>query len=183
MLTYFKVPSALPNLTDKDQLWTDIYRSLYNVWIEEKAEEWLLDFWSRVNTIASLLVSLTSSGSALAGLALWANPAGKTAWAWIAGLAALMSVLTSVFSVSNSVKSHSEYRAGFLRLRLAAESLIQDLPMVSVDEGRQQFVELRTKVNALIEKAPHDLALTKARRAALQDELEGILVSKGYSDR
>jgi len=46
-----------------------------------------MNFWSRFDTVSTVLVAITASGSTIAGWALWNEPAGKFTWGIISGIA------------------------------------------------------------------------------------------------
>jgi hypothetical protein len=167
----------------KEQLWLTTYDAvLYPVWMEELVNAWLLRFWSRINTAGSLLVIVTSTGSAVAVWPLWGQPQYKLAWGIIAACASLSSIFLTVVNVPERVKSQGKFHSDFLRLRLSVEAFSQDIDTMELREAQMRFRELREEGHKLIASAPPDFALTRKKRETIQDELDTILRTEGYAE-
>lgn len=166
-----------PRVDAKEKLWDDTYDSvLYPVWMEELVNAWLLAFWSRINFIGSLLVAVTSTGSAVA---VWLQKFDQT-WKAIALLASLSSILLTVATVAERVKTQGKFYSEFKQLRLNVVAFGQDIDSMDIAEARKKFRELRDEGNKLISSAPPDIALTRGRKEKIQEELDTILRKEGY---
>jgi hypothetical protein len=169
-----------PRVDPKEKLWDDTYVSvLYPVWMEELVNAWLLAFWSRINFVGSLLVAVTSTGSAVA---VWLQKFDQS-WKAIALLASLSSILLTVATVAERDKNQGKFYSDFKQLRLNVVAFGQDIDSMDIGdipEARKRFRELRDQGNKLIANAPPDIALTRGRKEKIQEELDTILRKEGY---
>ncbi len=147
--------------------------------MEEQVNAWLLQFWSRINTVCSLFTAVTATGSAVAVWPLWGQPQYRIVWGTVTGCAALSSVFVTVFSVPERVRTLSEFYSKFLRLRLSVRAFIQDIDTMDLSEAQKRFRELRDEGHTLIASAPPDIALTRERRLKIQEQLDAILRARG----
>jgi hypothetical protein len=166
----------------KGELWLTTYDAvLYDVWMEELVNAWLLRFWSRINTGVSLLVAVTSTGSAVAVWPLWGQPQYKLVWGIVAGCAALSSIVLTALKVPDRIKSLGEFHSQFLRLRLSVEAFSQDIDSMELADAQKKFKELRDEGHKLIVSAP-PVSLTEGTREKIQEDLDSILKTKGYTE-
>jgi len=93
----------------RDELWTATFDTYYDAYYEELLAAALVRRWQRVDAFTKVLVALTASGSAVAGWTLWSQPGFKTSWTFIAGIAALLSILHSTLNVADRVKAECRY--------------------------------------------------------------------------
>ena len=106
-------PSGLPPQDTKGKLWADTYNSvLYPVWMEELVSGWLLSVWSRINFGGSLVVAVTSTGSATA---VWLQKFDAI-WKGIALVAAFSSIFLTVATVAQRVKDQGKFYSQFKEL-------------------------------------------------------------------
>lgn len=67
----------------------------------------------RWNTLIELLIALGASGTAIAAWAVWKTGAGKAAWAFIAGGAAVLSICKPIVALPSRVEKVTKAYTGF----------------------------------------------------------------------
>src|SRR5713101_575122 len=84
--------------------WGPSYDTLYESWYQELLSVALLRRWGAFDAGSKGILGATAAGSAFAGLSFWSDPSGKSIWAVIAVIAALLSIVYNVVQVADKVK-------------------------------------------------------------------------------
>jgi len=170
----------MENLLEK--YWKVFYDTLYEVWYQELASGALLTRWQRIDTVSSVLVAVTTPGSAIAGWALWNDPGWKFIWAVLAGIASVASILHSAMVVPTRIKEQEEIRALFCELRTDLETFWQNLTLGSFDTNQAgtQFGKLRDKYGQCMKRPHPEIAYTVRLRKKVQDQINAVLKERGY---
>ena len=85
-------------------LYNKVFDTYYDCHFEEIIADKLVYRWQFFDQMSKLLVALTTSGSAVAGWALWSQPGLRPIWAVLAGSAGVLSIVHAVLAVSSTLK-------------------------------------------------------------------------------
>lgn len=159
-----------------------VFETFYDAYYQELASEKLIERWERIDIITALLVAVTASGSAVAGWAFWNIPTFKHAWAIIAGVASIASIIHGVIKVPTRVKEQEELRRIFSELRVDIETFWQQLRIGSIDNNKlnDKYEKLRERLSQCIGRTHPDIAYTTKLREKIQEHLNNKLREKGY---
>lgn len=159
-----------------------VFNTLYEAYYQELASESLIERWERIDLITAFLVAATTSGSAIAGWALWNTPTFKYVWAIIAAIASVASIAHGVIKVPTRVKEQEELRRIFAELRVDLETFWQQLRIGNIDNNtvRDKYEKLRERLSQCIGRTHPDIAYTIGFRKKIQDHLNKKLNDKGY---
>jgi hypothetical protein len=155
--------------------WKNIWPIYYDSYFNERLAEALVQRWKRFDTAANALVSLTASGSAVAGWALWGTASGKAVWAMIAGFAALVSVLHSSMRATTRLKEQEQVRQNFCALRLDADNFRTGLALGVSDETQKKFEQLTRRFATYRKDGSSDISETRRFRIKIQRQLNRTL--------
>jgi hypothetical protein len=164
----------------EQQYWESVYNDLYDTYWQELLSEELMNFWSRFDTVSTVLVAVTASGSTIAGWALWNEPAGKVTWGIISGIAALVSVVSGALRVSTRIKEQGDLRSSFIHLRVQLEDFCRSLSRIEIGEAKARYESLHAQFEANMDKTHPDILVTDGSRKKLDARLNEIMVRKGY---
>ena len=160
--------------TNRDKLWEHAYSHEYNCAYAVECAKYMLKWWMKWSLIARLLTAFFTSTSAIAGWALWQSETGKTYWMFLAGIAAVVSIVDGVLGSQEKVKRYTELNAGFVRLTQNMRAILDDIAMnaeFAIDKMHERYESARTRYAELIETYPVDLFLTDGKAAAIQTDL------------
>ena len=156
--------------------WKPSYETLYDAYYQELASEALIGRWQFIHILIAFLVAATSSGSAIAGWALWSERGWKTIWAIIAAIASLASIAHGVVGVPSRVREQEEVRQLFCRLRIDVETFRHLLRIgITMSEAQSKYDELRNRYSECVGRTRPDIAFTIRLRKRVQDRLNQIL--------
>lgn len=162
------------NDKSRNQLWNSSWDTYYESYYYELAISHVVSRWKIFDLVTKIVVALTATGSAIAGWSLW-NVAGfKEIWIFIAGAAAILSILHAVIQVQSILATNAELRTSFSSMRLSLESFRQQLgiiPDFDVTEKNTEYQALRQKYEELATKYDGDLLLTKKLANNVQSDL------------
>lgn len=159
----------------RDQLWEKTFQTYYDAYFEEIFAEKIIRRWQTADEITKVMFALTASGTAVSGWALWTTPHFRAAWAVLAGLAAVLSIVSLALTVPNRVNEWSNTRQVFARLRVDLETLRYRMevdPEFSIDDFTGTFVKHRERYAECIEARKNDILGTDGLRNRAQDELD-----------
>lgn len=176
-------------MTDpRDEVWAAVYRLWYDAEYNAELSERLVDRWQSFDDFTKVIVSLTASGSVVAGWALWAQGGFKHLWAVLAASGAAISIVSSALGVPERVKiwaqSKGEFRAQAIRCQALRLAMRVD-PQFEVREIVGAFEDIRARFGESVGRLPSDILDTGRLRRACQaavDELvtdERALASEG----
>jgi hypothetical protein len=158
-----------------------IHDTYYESYFQELMCGSLGSRWATIDLTAAVLVAVTASGSAFAGLALWNTSSGRPYWAAIALTSSIVALIHGVFHVAERVKIWTDLRRTFVELRIQLETLLLNMDIDGpLDEQRRTFKQFRDRYATLVADAPNDMANTISLRDAVQDTLDLTLKRKGY---
>ncbi len=157
------------------------WETLYETYYQEIASESLAALWERTDVIVLFLVALTTSGSAVAGWALWSISGWKVLWIILAGIASIASIAHTSMRVPSRVKEQEELRNKFAKLRFDLETFWQELKIgLNEEQAKTRYKELREKASECIAQAHPDILYTMRFRRGIQERLNETLKQKGY---
>lgn len=165
----------------RDEIWNGVFNTYYDAYFEESFSGALARRWQKLDEITKGLVAITASGSAVAGWALWTQPGPKMAWSCVAGVAAVLSIVSSALRVSDRLKHHTECERRFSVLRSELETLRYEMridPTFPIDVFTKRLIEFRKRLTAATQMLEHDLLSTMRLRFKIQEELDTILSSE-----
>ncbi|MBL1263624.1 hypothetical protein [Candidatus Methylomicrobium oryzae] len=162
----------------RDQLWIAVYETYYQSYYQEILSDALLTRWQRFDDLTKLIVALTASSSAVAGLVAYfsTNNNLNITWLWpvLSGIAALFAICHKEMAVQYRLRDHSDNMKAFSSLRLDLEtfrSLIQIEPEFPIDEFKKTFEEFRKRYSEEYRRLRIDSFLTDGLRETCQAEL------------
>lgn len=162
------------SIGNRDELWKSSWETYYCSYFYEIYIGKAVFRWKLFDLITKIIVAITATGSAVAGWSLWADDSYREIWVFLAGTAALLSIVHAVTQVQSILESLSELRTSFSGLRVVLESFRQQLsifPAFDVTEKNIEFLKKREKYELLIEKFDGDILLTSKLAEKVQDEL------------
>jgi len=146
----------------------------------EKSAEKMLNIWLVVDHISRPIIALFASGSAITGWSMWNSENGKIVWAAMAGLAALLSIVTSTLGIQDRVKRFTETLAIFLRMRLRLECLLSKMrlnPEFETEEVEKDFIQFQEQYAEACPAWPHDIFFTEKLRNKVQTLAESTVAA------
>lgn len=162
----------------RDQLWNVAFETWYDAHFQECFSEALIARWLRLDEITKVVVSLTSGGSALAGLTLWKDPAFAWLWPTLSGLSAVLAITTERLAVTYKLRAHSETMRAFASLRLDLDTLRARMrinPMFDVAELEKEYLVLRKRFGESYQRIQSDVLDTRKLRKAVQADQDARL--------
>jgi len=158
----------------RDRLWSGVWNLEYNATYGHEEAKFMLRRWMAFDVVARLLAALFASSSAIAGWALWKSDTGKHYWLILAGIAAVVSIIDSVFASQEKVKRYTELSSSFIRLSQTLKAVLDDMqimPEFEIVPMKDRYDTARTRYSELLEAFPEDLLYTKRAANTLQDML------------
>lgn len=156
--------------------WRLSYETLYEVIFQEGVSSALVERWRRIDILTNILVAVTASGSAIAGWAIWNQAGGRAAWAVMAGLVSVLSIIHGAVQVPTQLKEQDEFRRLFSRLRVDLETFRQKLMLEpgKIETIDKSYIELRDRYADLIMRAPSSIINTRKLRIRVQQEINRL---------
>ena len=111
---------------------------------------------------------------------MWNSENGKIVWAAMAGLAALLSIVTSTLGIQDRVKRFTETLAIFLRMRLRLECLLSKMrlnPEFETEEVEKDFIQFQEQYAEACPAWPHDIFFTEKLRNKVQTLAESTVAA------
>jgi len=160
-----------------DKYWKPSYETLYRVTFQEAVSSALADIWLRFDTVVNIVVSVTASGSAIAGWSLWTKPGWRFFWILSAGFVSTLSIIHNGIQVPTRLRDQIDYRRQLSKLRVDLETFRQKLELGrgTIDIFDEWYIELRNRYAELVNRAPSDIANTRKLRVKIQKEVNGLL--------
>jgi hypothetical protein len=162
----------------RDTLWKYSFDTYYDAYFEELLADSLIKRWMRIDFGVKIIVALTASGSAVAGLTLWNEPGLKAVWAAISLIAAVGSIFHTTVQAANLIKEHTKSNADFASLRNGLEDFRRDLnihPQFDVDSKNAEFDKLRKKYDECSRNTPRDWTVTDRFRIRIKNILNDAI--------
>ena len=165
----------------RDQLWQMAWDAYYDSYFEEIAADLLINKWLFFDDWAKILVSLTASGSAISGWALWNDPFFRPIWIIVAGFSAVLSVVHTALGVPGRIKDWSEIKRRFTSLRIDLETFFNKMqldPKFPITEFSDKYTEFRRLYSESTQLLKNDMLRTEGLRNQAQDRLNERLKDK-----
>lgn len=156
------------------------FRLVYDSYMQELISEELLNFWSRFDAVSSVLIAVTSSGSTIAGLALWKTGSGGVLWAVFSVTATVLAVVSTVLQIPHRIKSQTDLSVAFRDTELQAERFYEGLDTADSTKAEEVYRSLDHEFREILRKAPNDLIMTEKWRKNIQIRLNEKMKEKGY---
>ena len=169
--------------TPVDLFWKPSFNLFYDAYYQELASEAVLERWVLIDGVTSFLGASTATGSAVAGWALWKSDNGKLAWAILAAVASLASIIRTNFGVLGKIKEQEDLRRNFQGIRLAIDSFRTDLEigLITVPDAQKRLKELHASYTEAMAGTKAGPAFTKALQESVEEKLRAIVKEKGYT--
>ena len=162
--------------------WSPVYETLYDAWFQELTSEALSQRWQFIDTLTKFLIAVTASGSAVAGWTLWTNEMGKYAWAVLAGLASVLSIVNGVIEVPDRLKQQQGLGNDYRKLRVDLETFRLNLLIgIDADKAESSWTSIRNQYEELMSRTPPDMLFTKGLSRNVESRLNDLLKTKGYT--
>ena len=169
------------SLASTDLFWKPTFHTLYEAYYQELASEALMARWQRIDITTSSLVTATAAGSAITGWSLWNEPSWQYLWAFIAGSAAVLSILHRTMAVPDRLKEQEELRRMFSELRVDLETFRHQLIIgIELNDANTRYEKLRKRLAQHIGRASPDIGFTVRLRNRIQDQLDRKLRQEEY---
>lgn len=161
--------------------WEAVFDSLYDAYFQELLSVRLGRRWQKYNLVASFLVAITASGSAVTSLALWQRSDMQWVWTVLSAIAAVTSILHGVARVQERLKAQEDLRGKFCGLRVKLDTLAQEVRAGNIGQPQaNQYTEYRQMLGNLTQEAPNDLAYTDGLGEQAKKDVNDALRRKGY---
>ncbi|MBV9084061.1 MAG: hypothetical protein JOZ62_15400 [Acidobacteriaceae bacterium] len=157
-----------------------IFPLVYDSYMQELISEELLNFWSRIDAVSSVLVALTSSGSTVAGLAFWKTGTGGALWIVFSLTATVLAVVSTVLQIPSRIKTQTDLSVAFRDIELQAERFYEGLDTADLTKAEEVYRSLDHEFREVLRKAPNDLIMTEKWRENIQTRLNAKMKEKGY---
>lgn len=163
------------------ELWNQIWKSYFNAYFMERKSEKLLGVWENIDTVTNILVLFTATGSAavttsaVAGWSVWDSPTGKVVWSGLAGLAAVLSILSQSFGVKSNIKMQTDWLVSYREVRTRLEMIMSRMklhPNSDSDELESEFILIKKNLAARTAGYRTNILDTKRRGIQIQEQLE-----------
>lgn len=158
-----------------------VWETYYDSYFQELVCDMLSRRWEAIDGMSAVLIAMSTSGSAVAGWALWTSPAGRPVWALIAGTSSIVAITHGSLRVAERVKRWEQLRRTFATLRVQLDTVRLNINIIAtIESEKEHFDDLRKEYERLISDAPNDLAITERARMRAQDRLDTLLRQRGY---
>jgi hypothetical protein len=151
----------------RDKIWDYVWRLGYNCCFSEASADFMLKRWLATDHICRIVIALFTAGSGLAGWTLWSTADGKNLWALLAGVATILSIVMSTFTVQERIKRFAESKHALTDLRIKIKSVIVSMsldPEFDCDSLKASYDALTDNYSKELQRFPDDLFFgTKAR--------------------
>jgi hypothetical protein len=158
----------------RDQLWDVAFESWYDVSYQECLSEALITRWLRLDQSSKILVALTSSGSALAGLVLWKDPSFAWLWPTLTAISASLALIVQQLAVTHKLKVHTDTMQTFTSLKIDIDTLRNRMridPMFDIKAFEKDYLALRKRYSEAQKSVASDIWDTHSLRQKVQDIL------------
>jgi hypothetical protein len=157
----------------REALWEASFVTYYDTLFEEMASEGLVTGWSRFDDVTKVLVTLTASGSAISGWALWSRPGYRLFFVLLTGLAGLLSLLSTSLAITGRIKAHvdSNRRFGSLRVDLETFRMKMKLnPDFDLEAFAKEFEVYRKRYGETLQLRSIDTFRTRGFDKSIQKQ-------------
>ena len=166
-------------IKSRDQLWKDAYLKWYDAYFNENVANRLVSRWQAFNDPAKLIIAVTASGSVIAGWTLWNQPGYKTFWIILAGIGALLSVISSSLTISERIKDWTNTKSDFASVRLQVEILMTRMrltPEFDIAEASKSLENITTRFSEAVNRMRNDFLHTDRLDNLCKNELDQLIL-------
>lgn len=160
--------------TMKDRLWEVVFEQFYDASFMEMLASRMISFWKWVDDAAKIAIALTTSGSTVAGLAIWNLPQFHWLWVAISACCALLAIVHSSFSVSDRLRAWEGLRVRSTKLRNDFECLLNRMKMnagFDINQLDKDYQALKKELIEIQLLEPADQFANRSRQLAAQADL------------
>ena len=156
----------------RDEIWNAVFRLYYDTYYIEKLEDTLLLIWQRLDRLTKIVVAVSAGGATLVGTGGFVT--NRAWWVFLAGTAALLSLIHSALAVGKLIEDHLESKRRFTQLRINLTSLRDEMrfePEFDTNEVIKKLEEYRKifiDSNSLLQ---NDILRTLRLSRRVQEEL------------
>jgi hypothetical protein len=165
-------------IDSRDAIWNAAHDLLYRVRYAELLKAALLTRWVWLDGITKIVVAISSSGAALAGLVFWKNTDYTFLWPMFTSASALLAIISKQLNVAETLKTYATSAAELTNLSIDIGSLILRMKIHTdfpIEEFEEQLLNFRGKYGAEASKFLHDFLLTRSLRVRTQEALNDWL--------
>src|SRR5262245_43135249 len=138
----------------------------------------MVDRWQRIHDVASVVMALTASGSAVAGWTLWQMTEYRTLWAWIAGVGAVVAIIHGSLGVPGRLKDWGESKRAFAGLEVGLQTLQLEMKIdddFSTGTFTSKLMRFREELKNAMLGLKNDMFCTSGLQRRCQGELNARL--------
>jgi hypothetical protein len=158
----------------RDELWSAAFDTLYDSAYAQALADKLIDRWQQIDLATRLLVAFTTSGSAIAGWAVWSTQGFHAAWLILSAVAAILSIIHATLAVPTQIKDHAEDKRRFLGLKEDLETFRYEMrinPEFDIKEFQAKFNDFRKRYSDAAQLVKSDIILGKGMEKQAQDQV------------
>jgi hypothetical protein len=158
----------------RDQLWDVVYETWYDSYYEELLADALITRWLRLDEFTKVVVALTSSGSAVAGFALWKTPDLTWLWPTLGGVSAVLAIVTERLAVAFKLRDHGATMRAFASIRIDLDTLRAKMrvnPNFDMAALEQEYLTLRKRYGEAYSGIKSDILATQSLEQRVQADL------------
>jgi hypothetical protein len=148
----------------RDELWDAAFETWYLAAYNELVSQEVVRRWQIFDDTTKVLVALTASGSAVSGWALWENPNYKYIWLILAGIGAVLSIVSSALGVTSRLKDWGDLKRDFSMLEVELGTFRSKMridPQFDVTQFTKEWVEFRRRYGEVAQRLKSDLVASK----------------------
>jgi hypothetical protein len=152
------------DIDSRDTLWKEAHELRFYTGYAEHIEHSLSLRWSWLDSISKIAVAATSTGSALACLALWRDPHFAFLWPMLTTISALLAIISKHLEVADKIRNHTACAIELNALSVDIGTLIVRMkvnPDFSVADYEKKLIALRERYKGEARKFSRDILLTK----------------------
>lgn len=165
-------------MNERDQIWKYSFNTFYDSFFYELLSDRMINKWLLVDTATRVIVAITTSGSAIAGWALWNQEGWRYLWAGLAGMSAVLSIIHATMNVTQRIKEWTENKRSFSSLRIECETQRAEMGIdytFDIDKHKKLFNDSMKKYGTLYLKIPNDILVSKKLKNRIQEELNNSI--------
>ncbi len=160
--------------------WSQLCDNLRAAFLNELYYECVAQSSSRWSKVLEFIIAAFAAGSAISGWELWQQSGGRTTWAFLAGVASVLSLAKPFLGLAARAELASGLVAGFRAIRLEFESVVGDIRVNRVvteadREKRQGILDRANQLNLKDTEKQNDKlvrkCVTEVNRRYSPDEL------------
>ena len=158
----------------RDELWLATYNTWYDAYYQELLAETLISRWLKLDECTKVAAAVTSSGSAIAGLALWKDPSLTWLWPALTGVAALLAIVTDKLAVSVKLRDHGDTLRAFSTLRIDLDTFRTRMsvnPTFDVSTFEADLLVFRKRFGDVYLRVKSDALVTRSLENRIQADL------------